>query len=96
MLALSPSEMENAVWENLSLIFDDMDHTHVALQHLPTVMSGRDLALAGAPEHPLVHLHSLHLSWKNLQTLELIFSVRTCILSVWLKVLTRHKSNLSP
>ena len=31
MLALSPSEMENAVWENLSLIFDDMDHTHVAL-----------------------------------------------------------------
>ena len=64
---LSPGEMENAVGENLSLIFDDMDHTHVALHHLPTVVGGRDLALAWAPEHALVHLNSLHFSWENLK-----------------------------
>jgi D-arabinose 1-dehydrogenase-like Zn-dependent alcohol dehydrogenase len=65
VFTLSPGEVENAVGENLSLIFDNMDHTHVALQHLPTVMSGGELALAGTPEHPMVHLHSLNLSWKN-------------------------------
>ena len=64
---LSPGEMENAVWEDLSLIFDNMDYAHVALHHLPTVMGSRDAALAGAPEPALVHLHSLHLPGKNLQ-----------------------------
>ena len=73
---LSPGEMENAVGENLSLIFDNMDHTHVALHHLSTVMGSRDVALAGAPEHPLVHLHSLHISWKDLQQLELMSSFK--------------------
>ena len=79
VFTLTPGEMENAVGKNLSLIFDDMDHTHVALHHLATVLGGRDLALAGAPEGPLVHLHSLHFSWENLKTLELKFSFKKYI-----------------
>ena len=76
---MTPGEMENAVGENLGLIFDDVDHTHVALKHLPTIMGGRDLALAWTPEHPMVHLHSLHLSWENLKALKLKFSFKKCI-----------------
>ena len=42
--------MENAVGEDLGLIFDDMDRTLVPQNHLPAVMRGRYLAFVGAPE----------------------------------------------
>ena len=71
---MSIGEMENAVGENLSLVFDDMDHTHIVLHHLPAVVVIRDMAPVGDPEsrvrvldRAIVHLKSLNLSRKNLQ-----------------------------
>ena len=71
IFVMSPGQMENAVWENLGLIFDDMDRTLVPQKHLPAVMRGRHLASAGAQEREhaaTVYLKSLHFSRKNLQT----------------------------
>ena len=50
IFVMSPGQMENAVRENLGLIFDDMDRTLVPQKHLPAVMRGRYLAFVGALE----------------------------------------------
>ena len=66
---LSIGEMENAVRENLILVFDDMDQTHVVQPSLdlPAVMAGRDMASVRDLDRPIVHLQSLYLSRKNLK-----------------------------
>ena len=40
IFVMTPGQMENAVRENLDLIFDNMDRTVVPQKHLPTVMRG--------------------------------------------------------
>ena len=63
------SEMENAVGENLSLIFDDMDPPHVVPHQLPAVVPVRDVldhAMASVVQY-------LNLSRKNLQKLTTMF-----------------------
>ena len=68
ILAMPPVQMENAVRENLDLIFDDMDRTLVPQKHLPAVVRGRHLASVGRVRTGTVHLKSLHFSRKDLQT----------------------------
>ena len=58
------SEMENAVGEDLSLVFDDMDPTHVVPHHLPAVVALRDVASVRDLNSWTVQ--SLNLSRKNL------------------------------
>ena len=37
---LVPFKMKNAVGQDLGLVLDDVDHSHLALNHLPAVVDG--------------------------------------------------------
>ena len=37
---LVPCKMKNAVGQDLGLVLDDVDHSHLALNHLPAVVDG--------------------------------------------------------
>ena len=63
------SEMENAVGENLSFIFDDTDPPHVVAHQLPAVVPVGDVL-----DHAMASVvQSLNFSRRNLQKLTTMF-----------------------